>query len=148
MIIKFMRKWLVYVLGVVTGFILAVLLAFLLNGKSKPVPDVIGENGTETEESSDGIKLFDEPSDIIEERSFEVFQVIAENAALVKGKGGGRSIYRGPVYLIVNHDGKYYYDDEKIETPKGKVARQIGIYQYPTRNDFVKTVPIIEIMDE
>jgi hypothetical protein len=43
---------------------------------------------------------------------------------------------------------KYYYDDEKIETPKGKVVRQIGIYQYPTKNDFVKTVPIIEIMDE
>ncbi len=143
-----MKKWLVFVLGVVTGFILAVLLAFLLNSKSKSGPDVIGESGTETEESSDGIKLFDEPGDIIEENSFEVFQVIAENAALVKGKGGGRSIYRGPVYLIVNYDKKYYYDDEKIETPKGKVVRQIGIYQYPTKNDFVKTVPIIEIMDE
>ena len=143
-----MKKWLVYVLGVVTGFILAMLLAFLMNGKSKSVPDVICESGTETEESSDGIKLFDEPGDIIEESSFEVFQVIAENAALVRGKGGGRSIYRGPIYLIVNYDGKYYYDDERLVTPKGKVVRQIGIYQYPTRNDFVKTVPIIEIMDE
>lgn len=143
-----MKKGLVFVLGVVTGFILAVLLAFLLNGKSKSGPDVIGESGTETEESSDGIKLFDEPGDIIEENSFEVFQVIAENAALVKGKGGGRTIYIGPVYLIVNYDRKYYYDDEKINTPKGKVVRQIGIYQYPTKNDIVKTVPIIEIMDE
>lgn len=143
-----MKKGLVFVLGVVTGFILAVLLAFLLNGKAKSSPDVIGESGTETEESRDGLKLFDEPGDIMEERSFEVFQVIAENAALVLGKGGGYSVYRGPIYLIVNHDGKYYYDDEKINTPKGKVVRQIGIYQYPTKNDIVKTVPIIEIMDE
>lgn len=143
-----MKKWVVYVLGVVTGFILAVILAFLLNGKSNSVPGVIGESGTETEKSIDGIKLFEEPGDLIEEKSFEVFQVIAENAALVNGKGGGYSVYRGPVYLIVNYDGKYYYDDEKIDAPKGKVVRQIGIFQYPTKDDFVKTVPIIQIMDE
>lgn len=143
-----MKKWVVYVLGVVTGFILAVILAFLLNGKSNSVPGVIGESGTETEKSIDGIKLFEEPGDLIEEKSFEVFQVIAENAALVNGKGGGYSVYRGPVYLIVNYGGKYYYDDEKIDAPKGKVVRQIGIFQYPTKDDFVKTVPIIQIMDE
>lgn len=143
-----MKKWVIYLLGVVTGFVLTVLIAFILNGKSNSVPDVIGESGTETEKSNDGINLFEEPGEIIDEKSFEVFQVIAENAALVNGKGDGYSVYSGPVYLIVNHDGKYYYDDEKINTPKGKVVRQIGIFQYPTKNDIVKTVPIIQIMDK
>lgn len=57
-------------------------------------------------------------------------------------------MYLGPICLIVNDEGKYYYDDQIIEIPEGKVARQVGIYQYPTRNEDVKTVPIIEILDK
>lgn len=143
-----MKKWIVYLLGVVTGFFLTVLLAFLLNGSSKSASEVIGEPGTEVDEARDGVKMFKEPGDIINEKSFEVFQVIAENAALVNGKGDGYSVYSGPVYLMINHDGKYYYDDERINTPKGKVVRQVGIYKYPTQNDFIKTVPIIQIVDK
>lgn len=50
--------------------------------------------------------------------------------------------------LIVNRERKYYYDDEIVKVPKGKVVRQVGIYQYPTQNDMMKTVPIIMIMDK
>ena len=57
-------------------------------------------------------------------------------------------MYNGAVYLLVNEDGKYYYDDEIIEVPDGKVVRQVGIYKYSTKNDFEKTVPIVQIMNK
>lgn len=77
----------------------------------------------------------------------EVFQVIANDAALVKCADKDGDLF-GPVCLIVNSEGKYYYDDQKIKIPKDKVARQVGIYRYPTKNETLKTVPIIEIMDK
>lgn len=48
--------------------------------------------------------------------------------------------YTGTVYLLIN--------EEIIRMPDGKVVRQVGIYKYPTKSDFIKTVPIIEIMDK
>ncbi|MBO5630072.1 MAG: hypothetical protein J5965_13485, partial [Aeriscardovia sp.] len=56
-------------------------------------------------------------------------------------------IYSGAVYLMTNEEGKYYYDDEVVRVPDGKVVRQVGIYQYQTKAEFEKTVPIIQIMD-
>jgi hypothetical protein len=47
----------------------------------------------------------------------------------------------------MNNEGKYYYDDQMVKVPEGKVLRQVGVYQYPTRQDIVKTVPVIMIMD-
>ena len=98
----------------------------------------------ENERNRDGVTYFEEPGDIINEKSFRVFQVIADDAALVMGGND----YLGTIYAIVNDEKKYYYDDERIKVPKGKVVRQIGIYKYPTKNEIVKTVPIIMITDK
>ena len=141
-ITKIMKKWLVFVLGVVTGFFLAIAIAFILNMKATNSTESINES-----ENNDGITYFKEPGDIIETKSVEVFQVLAEDAALVRCENE-RGFYHGPICLIVNDEGKYYYDDQIIKIPEGKVARQVGIYQYPTRNEDVKTVPIIEILDK
>lgn len=147
-----MKKWVVYVLGVLTGFVLAIIVGFVVNSSQSKEPNsnVIGTETTTTteEEADDGVKMFDEPGEIINEKSLKVFQVIAENAALVRGKEKGYDIYTGPIYLLINHDGKYYYDDEKVNISQGKVLRQVGIYQYETRNEFLKTVPIIMIMNK
>jgi hypothetical protein len=35
----------------------------------------------------------------------------------------------GIVVLLVNYDGKYYYDEQKIKIPTDKCARQKGAYQ-------------------
>ena len=56
--------------------------------------------------------------------------------------------FTGAVYLLTNEDGKYYYDEEVVRVPEGKVARQVGIYQYQTTSDFEKTVPIIQFMSK
>lgn len=146
-----MKKWMIFLGGVLTGIVLTIVFAFFLSKARGNGTDDNTITNTETEtgdNNPEGVKMFKEPGDIINENSFEVFQVIAENGALVKGKGDGSVIYMGPIYLLINDDGKFYYDEEKINIPKGKVVRQVGIYQYETKNEFLKTVPIIEILDK
>jgi len=49
------------------------------------------------------------------------------------------------VVLLMNNEGLSYYDEQKIEIPSTKCARQIGSYQYPTKDEIVKTVPAVVI---
>lgn len=149
-----MKKGLFFVSGLVTGVVIAFLAVFVLSiyfGKNtEQVADKKSELGLETvaDNEDDGVVIFDEPGDIIEEKSFEVFQVVESNAALVRGKSSYSDLYIGTVYLLVNNKGKYYYDDEIVKVPHGKDVRQIGIYQYLTKNEIKKTVPIIAIMNK
>ena len=139
-----MKNWMIFLCGLITGVVLTIIVAFIINTSQK------NSNVVETEvqqQEDDGVKLFEEPGDIMEGNSFKVFQVIATDGALVKGKSGRSDLYYGMVYLLINREGKSYYDDEIVNVPKGKVVRQMGIYHYPTRDGFEKTVPIIEIVD-
>lgn len=139
-----MKNWMIFLCGLLTGVVLTIIVAFIINTSQK------NSNVVETEvqqQEDDGVKLFEEPGDIMEGNSFKVFQVIATDGALVKGKSGRSDLYYGMVYLLINREGKSYYDDEIVNVPKGKLVRQMGIYHYPTRDGFEKTVPIIEIVD-
>lgn len=128
-----MKKWLIFVLGALTGIVLTFLVAFIFTlGKS----------------NNNDVTWFDEPGEVVNQRSFEVFQVLEDHAALVHGKSDYGNLYLGAVYLLTNDDGKYYYDDEIVKVPSDMVVRQVGIYQYQTKSDFGKTVPIIEIMEK
>ena len=132
-----MKKWLIFGGGVLTGVILTFLFAFIFFGSRS--------------DGDDGTTWFEKPGDVIEVDAFEVFQVLGEDAALVQGKShefSSREVFRGAVYLLTNEDGKYYYDDEVVRVPEGKVARQVGIYRYQTESKFEKTVPIIQIMSK
>lgn len=126
-----MKKWLIFGGGVLTGVVLTFVFAFIFSASR----------------SNNGVTWFENAGDVIDESSFEVFQVISEDAALVHGKSECGS-YFGAVYLLTNGAGKYYYDDEIVKVPNGKVVRQVGIYQYQTKSDFGKTVPIIQIMNK
>lgn len=130
-----MKKWLIFGGGILTGVVLTFLLAFIFSASRSG--------------SNDGTTWFEKPGDEIDVRSFKVFQVITEDAALVHGATDEEyDIYSGAVYLLTNEDGKYYYDDEIVRVSEGKVAKQVGIYQYQTKSDFNKTVPIIQIMNK
>ena len=118
-----MKKWLIFLGGVVTGVLLTFLFAFVLSGQ-REAPAV----------EDNGVTMFEQPGDVINETGFEVFQALEQGAALAKGKK------EWIVYMLVNDEGKYYYDDEKVNVPSGKVARQIGIYQYETNSGRPKTV--------
>ncbi len=147
-----MKKWIIYLIGVVTGFLLAFLVyVIFISDKKVDVEEEDTEVVDDEEEEPetklpDGVTLFDEAGDVVDEESFKDLQVIASDAALVNGKD--EYGYYGTLYLITNSDNKYYYDDEIVKVPQGKVVRQVGIYRYIAKNETLKTVPIIMILNE
>ena len=130
-----MNKWVYFGLGVIAGIVLTFVFAYIYNASMA--------------KGNDGLTWFEEPGEVVDVKSYRVFQVIGDDAALVEGQTyENLEIYTGAVYLLINEEGKYYYDEEIIRVPDGKVVRQVGIYKYPTKSDFIKTVPIIAIMDK
>ena len=83
--------------------------------------------------------------DVDDKDAAEFKEVLRECIAKINTKGKKEWM---TVYMLVNDEGKYYYDDEKVNVPSGKVARQIGIYQYETNSGRPKTVPIVKFMDK
>ena len=147
-----MNKWLYFAGGLLAGIILTIVISFAINRYNSSPSTANEDNNTEEEENEgrnkpEGVTFFDEPGDIINERHFRVIQVLTDDAALVMGETS-EDDFLGTVFAITNGDGKYYYDNEQIKVPKGKVVRQIGIYKYPTKKERIKTVPIIAIRDK
>ena len=90
-----------------------------------------------------GLTIFPEKGECIPTASeIEVLQVVKPNMALAYTD---QHIDKRILVLLINYDGKSYYDDQKIKIPAGKCARQIGTYQYTTNMDFDKTVPAVVI---
>lgn len=123
---------LTYVAGIVTGCI-----AFFV------ISCIIVANNS----SKDDVVMFDKPRNTVPGKTFKVFQVFSDGSALSSGDdSSGNNL--GLDVLFLGDESTSYYDDQKIEIPKGKVARQIGNYSYTTNMGVEKTVPIVEIMDE
>lgn len=138
-----MKKWMIFVLGIFVGIIVMGFIDILKISSNEPE-----KNETEIiDEKDDGVTMFNEPGEVFSETSFRVFQVLDKGAALVSGNTK-YGTYTGINCLLINKEGKLYYDDEIIKVPQGKVARQMGVYQYPNRDGMIKTVPIIEILDK
>ena len=134
-----MNRFLIYILGVITGIGLTFGFAYFTSGEKELVKD-------------DGITLFETPGETFKVSAFKVVQVIDDNHALAI------EVRWEPVFddymqddfvvLLTNDSGQYYYDDQIIKTPKGKAMKQIGIYKYETKVGLAKTVPIVKIMDK
>ena len=129
-----MKKFGLFLGGVLTGVVLTLLVLIVIAASNKTL---------------DGVTNFEQVGDVVNETSVKVFQVIDDNVALVYGQDkNDRNYdydrYYGAVYLLRNDNGDYYYDDEIVECPSGKQFRQTGIYQYNTKIGY-KTVPIIEL---
>lgn len=123
---------LTYVAGIVTGCIVFFVISCI----------IVANNS-----SKDDVVMFDEPRNTVPEKTFKVFQVFSDGSALSSGDdSSGNNL--GLDVLFLGDESTSYYDDQKIEIPKGKVARQIGNYSYTTNMGVEKTVPIVEIMDE
>ena len=91
--------------------------------------------------------LFENEGECISENSFEVFQVLDSGDALANEieEKYSTSLHTGLVVLFLHENGKSYYDDQIIKIPSGKCVKQIGVYKYPTKDGFEKTVPIVDI---
>ncbi len=128
-----MKKWLVFGGGFLSGVVLTFLILLIIGLANSNNNGLIGAT------------YFDKPAEEINVDSFEVMQVIQDNAALVRSKDF--STY-GTIYLLVNDSGRYYYDDEIINISGKQKVMHIGIYKYDTKSGIEKTVPIIRVFDK
>lgn len=128
-------KIIFFLLGVVAGAILTFLFLFIyaLHQKNN-VP-----------ETDDNIVLFEKPTQTIPCDALIIFQVEQNGNALAKIEKEDSYDFV-LVFLFANED-KSFYDEQKIIIPKNKCLKQIGTYRYETRNNIIKTVPIVNIYD-
>jgi len=135
-----MKKFLIFIGGFAAGILATILVAFLITVANKPYDDGLL-----------GLTIFPEAGECITtDGEIEVFQVIETNVALAKtvkyGNYGTRKYSDEIVVLLIDYDGKTFYDEQKIKIPANKCVRQIGTYRYTTRQDrFEKTVPAVVI---
>lgn len=128
-----MKKAFIFVAGLATGVLLLFVVAAVI---------YICDEKNHPQVQDNGVTMFDAPGDKIDETEFRVMQALERgSSALSRGTGI-------TTYLLVNDESKLYYDDEKVTVPSGKIARQVGIFQYETKGGVSKTVPIIKFFDK
>lgn len=125
---------LTYVAGIVTGCVLLFVIGCIINAKNSSA-------------EKEDIVMFDSPRNAVPGKSFKVVQVLPDGNALARIDNVYDDNF-GVVVLFLGDESTSYYDDQKIEIPKGKVAKQIGNYSYMSRMNIEKTVPVVKIMDE
>jgi hypothetical protein len=120
----------IYLAGFMTAIVIGVIIA-------------INSGSTSSNSLKQGLTIFQEQGNPINETQFKVIQVLEPNLALAIGKGdSGLSIFTGIVVLLMGDEGKYFYDDEVIVLPSK--PNQVGTYQYEAKNG-MKTVPVINV---
>lgn len=127
------KSVLIYIGGIVTGIILTFVILLFVAKSNSDNP------------SNDNMIIFEQPQQIIDAKSFEVLQVLPDGNALATVESPENF---GMIVMFRAKGNASYYDDQKIEIPTGKCARQIGTYRYMTRNNIEKTVQIIDIVNE
>lgn len=125
---------LTYVAGIVTGCVLLFVIGSIINAKNSSAP-------------KEDIVMFDSPRNAVPGKTFKVVQVLPDGNALASVDNVYDDNF-GIVVLFLGDESTSYYDNQKIEIPKGKVAKQIGNYSYMSRMKIEKTVPVVKIMDE
>lgn len=132
-----MKKAFIFVAGLATGVLLLFVVAAVI---------YICDEKNHPQVQNNGVTMFDTPGDKIDETDFKVIQALERgSSALSRGTGINTHL---TTYLLVNDESKLYYDDEKVTVPSGKIARQVGIFQYETKGGVSKTVPIVKFYDK
>lgn len=128
-----MKKWLIYVLGIITGVVLTVgfvfALAFCVNMHNKS--GIVG------------LEMFDEPGEVMDYSQFEVFQVVDAGCALANADDDF-----GSIVFIIPDDEQKFYDDQKIVLKGNQCAQRVGTYRYSTKAGIERTVPAVKITDD
>lgn len=129
-----MSKGVTYILGIITGFVLTVGISFII---------------AKTQNSgSNGISMFEERGQVMEESSFKIFQTLDDTHALANGISNEEyGWYHGIVVMIVGNEDDHFYDEQIIKKTSNKKFYQVGTYKYQTRLEDSKTVPIIALLN-
>lgn len=123
-----MKKWLIYVLGIITGIVLTFAFAFCINLSNNS--GIIG------------LELFEEPGENMEYTQFEVFQVVDSGCALAKADDTS-----GAMVLIIPDEKQQFYDNQTIVLKNDQCVQRVGTYRYSTKIGIERTVPAVKIID-
>jgi hypothetical protein len=122
--------------GFITGVAVTILVLFLIYAVNKSNDETL-----KSDESLPGLIIFPKKGECITKNELEIFQTIKPNIALAQfGKFPNETLV-----LLINYEGKSYYDQQKIQISAKKCAKQIGTYQYQTKMEIQKTVPVVVI---
>lgn len=123
-----MKKWLIYVLGIITGIVLTFALAYCVNLSN----------------NSEIIKLemFEEPGEYMEYTQFEVIQVLDSGGALANADDTF-----GATVFIIPDDKQHFYDNQKIVLKNNQCAQRVGSCRYSTEMGVEETLPAVKIID-
>ncbi len=128
-----LKNLLIFIAGMITMFIIMVVTGILMHTSN---------NG-----NYPGLTIFEEEGKCLNAKQLQVMQTLEPNMALSIAKSQPNSIYDPNeilVLLLGDDTTSNYYDDLKINIPKGKCAKQIGTYQYEAKMG-IKTVPAVTI---
>ena len=123
-----MKKWLIYVLGIITGIVLTFAFAFCINLSNNS--GIIG------------LEMFEESGEDMGYTQFEVFQVLDSGCALANPDDAFDA-----TVLIIPDEKQQFYDNQKIVLKNNQCAQRVGTYRYNTKRGIERTVPAVKIID-
>lgn len=125
----------IFIAGMITILLLEFIIGFIIG--------VISQSGDEIP----GLTVFEQDGACINAKQIKIFQTLEPNIALAHALTKPNAIFdeNETLVLIIGDENAHYYDEQKINVPTGKCAKQIGTYQYPTKQDIYKTVPAVKI---
>lgn len=125
-----MKKFGIFLLGIITGVILILFLAAVEN-------DI---NQYNNPYNIRGLSMLPKKGSCITSSNIEIFQTLTKGIALAYPNGKYNNIF-----LLLDSSGALFYDGEKIKMPAKKCAKQVGVYTYETQANLQKTVPAVII---
>lgn len=88
-------------------------------------------------------KAFYDNENCSDMREFEIFQTLDDGALAFLCEDGHCSAYNQTVFLDNLHN-VFYYDGMKVKAPNDKCAVVDGVYRYESKDERIRTVPIIK----
>lgn len=125
-----MKKFGIFILGSITGVVFTLLIATIGNDM----------NEYNNPYNIRGLSMLPEKGSCITSNNIDIFQTLTQGIALARPNGKYDNII-----LLLDNNGKFFYDGEKIKMPTKKCAKQIGVYTYETKAEIQKTVPAVII---
>ena len=127
-----LKNILIFVVGMVTMFILMVLFGIAVNSSSNS--------------GYPGLTISEEEGKCTGAKQIKIMQTLEPDMALAYAKTQPNVIYdpNEILVLLLGDEKTNYYDDQKIDIPKGMCAKQVGTYQYEAKAG-MKTVPAVTI---
>ena len=149
-----LRSIIIFILGILVGFILADKIDFgqEKEGKDSPKTEKKIKNKSSKEKKDKNITIFKEPQRVLDFKRFEVEKVLDNGNALATVLEIGYSGVELPTsttVLFLADESSNFFDDQKIVVPKGKVVKQIGTYKYKEyKYSDTQTLPIVAFFDK